>query len=96
MSGTAAGIVLRAERGRSLWLAFAGGAHAPSLLGGTAPRFTLEKCRGHHHGRQETLSLRVPGSPRPAAPSRPQEPLSLPSSPAIAAAPALHQRAARG
>jgi hypothetical protein len=79
VSGTAAGVVLRAGRGPALW-----GQGSPCLLGGIHPRLSLDKGRGCRHGQQESLALHPfgslpPGSlPPPAeAPFR-QEPLREP------------------
>jgi hypothetical protein len=63
VSGTAASIVLQAGRGPSLW-----GQGSACLLGGIAPRLTLDKGRGRRHGQHETLSLRLPGSLPPSSP----------------------------
>jgi hypothetical protein len=90
ISGTAATIVLRAGRGRSLW-----GQAAPWLLGGTSPRFILEKCRGGRHGQQETLCLRLPGSPPAESPPRATPAGALVETHANSELPA-RQRVARG
>ncbi|HEX4964374.1 MAG TPA: hypothetical protein VF173_26390 [Thermoanaerobaculia bacterium] len=65
VSGTAAGVVLKAERVRASWQ---GEGASPRLLAGVASRLVLEKRRGQLPGRSEGLALTVPGVPRPAAP----------------------------
>lgn len=64
VSGTAAGVVVKADRARAAWQ---GGAGSPWLLGGVAGRLALEKCRGRLPGQTEGLELAVRDAPRPAA-----------------------------
>ena len=65
VSGTAAGVVLKAERARAAWQ---GQGAAPRLLAGVAASLVLEKRRGQLPGRTEGLTLAAPGVPRPPAP----------------------------
>jgi hypothetical protein len=65
VSGTAAGVVLKAERARAAWQ---GQGAAPRLLAGVTTSLVLEKRRGQLPGRAEGLTLSAPGVPRPAAP----------------------------
>jgi recA bacterial DNA recombination protein len=65
VSGTAAGVVLKAERARAAWQ---GQGAAPRLLAGLAASLVLEKRRGQLPGRTEGLTLSAPGVPRPSAP----------------------------
>ncbi len=70
VSGTAAAVVLKAERARAAWQ---GQGASPRLLGGCSSRLVLEKRRGQLAGRAEELTLTAPGAPRPAAaPARPR------------------------
>lgn len=68
VSGTAAGVVLKAERGRAAWRGDGG---SIPLLDGIALRVVLEKQRGRLPGSSEDLTLTAPGSPKPAAPAIP-------------------------
>ncbi len=63
VSGTAANVVLKAERARAAWQ---GQGAAPRLLAGIAASLVLEKRRGQLPGRTEGLTLSAPGVPRPA------------------------------
>jgi hypothetical protein len=63
VSGTAAGVVLKAERGRAAWRGDGG---AIPLLDGIALRVVLEKQRGRLPGSSEGLTLTAAGSPKPA------------------------------
>ncbi|HKI01040.1 MAG TPA: hypothetical protein VKK31_03585 [Thermoanaerobaculia bacterium] len=65
VSGTAAGVVLKAGRVRAAWR---GGAGSPWLLAGGASQIVLEKCRGRLHGQAEDLTLATAAVPRPEAP----------------------------
>jgi len=65
VSGTAAGVVLKAGRSRAAWR---GGAGSPWLLTGAASRIEIEKCRGRLPGQAEDLPLVTANAPRPAAP----------------------------
>jgi len=64
VSGTAAAVVLKAERGRAAWR---GGGGSPRLLTGVASRIVLEKCRSRLPGRTEDLAFALASAPRPAA-----------------------------
>jgi hypothetical protein len=68
VSGTAAGVVLKAGRVHPAWR---GGAGSPWLLAGGASRIELEKHRGRLHGQSETLTLATAIAPRPAAEAPP-------------------------
>lgn len=68
VSGTAAGAVLRLERGRGVWKGTAGTGmprgEAPALLGGLTGEVALEKLRGvSPDGRREPLALRTADDP---------------------------------
>ena len=94
VSGTAAGVVLKAEHARATWQ---GQGASPRLLAGCASRLVLEKRRGQLPGRVEPLTLTAPGAPRPAAPARsPAEarPRVREERPAPAAIPFLRRAAA--
>jgi RecA DNA recombination protein len=65
VSGTAAGVVLKAGRSRAAWR---GGAGSPWLLTGAASRIEIEKHRGKLPGHGEELNLVTAAAPRPAAP----------------------------
>jgi len=96
VSGTAAGVVLKAERARAAWQ---GQGASPRLLAGCSSRLVLEKRRGQLPGRAEELILTAPGAPRPAAaPARPPAAEARPrvreERPAIAAVPPLRRAAA--
>jgi hypothetical protein len=71
VSGTAAGVVLKAGRSRAAWR---GGAGSPWLLTGAASRIEIEKCRGRLPGQAEDLTLVTAAAPRPAAPVAPPKP----------------------
>jgi len=83
VSGTAAGVVIKAARARAAWQ---GGAGSPWLLGGVAGQLALEKCRGRLPGQTEGLELAVKDSPLPAAPRPTLRPRAVPQ-PAQAAEP---------
>jgi hypothetical protein len=82
VSGTAAGVVLKAERARAAW---DGEGSSVRLLSGAASRLQIEKCRGKLTGQSEELKLRsglipfphpptpfpVPGEGEKARPVRP-------------------------
>ncbi|HEX3552131.1 MAG TPA: hypothetical protein VIA62_02755 [Thermoanaerobaculia bacterium] len=90
VSGTAAAVVLKAERARAAWQ---GQGASPRLLAGCASRLVLEKRRGQLTGRAEELTLTAPGLPRPAAaPARPE--VRRVERPAIAVVPPLRRAAA--
>src|SRR5436305_4245 len=96
VSGTAAGVVLKAERARAAWQ---GQGASPRLLAGCASRLVLEKRRGQLTGRAEELTLTAPGVPRPAAaparsPAAEARPRVREERPAIAAVPPLRRAAA--
>jgi hypothetical protein len=68
VSGTAAGVVLKAERARAAWT---GEGYSTRLLSGAASRLQIEKCRGKLPGQFEDLKLGlglIP-FPHPPAPS---------------------------
>ncbi|MFL6197515.1 MAG: hypothetical protein ACJ75H_25230 [Thermoanaerobaculia bacterium] len=85
VSGTAAGVVLKAERGRITWR---GGHGSPWLLAGVDSRLVVEKCRGRLPGQSEGFRLAAPGCPQAAPPApvlskpqarpRTQEPVAAP------------------
>jgi len=56
VSGTAAAVVVKADRGRSVW---SGHGRSPRLLAGLSARLSLEKLRGRHTSRTESLRLLV-------------------------------------
>ncbi|MBW8876621.1 MAG: hypothetical protein JF614_16775 [Acidobacteria bacterium] len=96
VSGTAAAVVLKAERARAAWQ---GQGASPRLLGGCSSRLVLEKRRGQLAGRAEELTLTAPGAPRPAAvparsPVAEARPRVREERPAIAAVPPLRRAAA--
>jgi hypothetical protein len=64
VSGTAAAVVLKADRGRATWQ---GGGGTPRLLAGVASRIVLEKHRGRLPGQGEDLAFVPRSLPRPAA-----------------------------
>lgn len=64
VTGTAAGAVLQAGRGRADWMG------SPRLLAGFTAHVELEKCRGRLPGRSEELRLMVEDVPRPSLPPR--------------------------
>lgn len=64
VSGTAAGVVLEAARGRAAWR---GGNGSPWLLAGVSSRIVAGKCRGRLPGQSEDLALTMAGIPKPAA-----------------------------
>ncbi len=73
VSGTAAGVVLKAERARAAWT---GEGYSTRLLSGAASRLRIEKCRGKLPGQSEDLKLTLTPfphglipSPHPPAPS---------------------------
>jgi hypothetical protein len=80
VSGTAASVVIKAERSRAVWQ---GGEGAPWLLEGVSSRLALEKHRGRlPEGKSEGLELTVVESPLPAQPAQPaRKPLTPVSSP---------------
>lgn len=91
VSGTSAGVVLKAERGRITWR---GGHGSPWLLAGVDSRLVVEKCRGRLPGQSEDLRLAAPGCPQaapaPAVKPQPQaQPQSHPQSEEITAWPRL-------
>lgn len=65
VSGTAAGVVLKAERARAAWQGEDGSLR---LLGGAASRLQIEKHRRHLPGRSEELKLTLGEVPLPASP----------------------------
>jgi hypothetical protein len=71
VSGTAAGVVLKAERARAAW---EGEASSVRLLSGAASRLQIEKHRGRLPGQAEELKLTVALTPRPPLPVRPSPP----------------------
>lgn len=79
VTGTAAGAVLQAGRGRATWQGERAG--SPRLLAGLAGHIELEKYRGRLPGQSEDLRLVVEELPRPALPPR------LPARPTAPAAP---------
>jgi hypothetical protein len=73
VSGTAAGVVLKAERARAAW---EGEGRSVRLLSGAASRLQIEKHRGHLPGQSEEMRWRLTPfphglipSPHPPAPS---------------------------
>ncbi|MES1244275.1 MAG: hypothetical protein ABUT39_21900 [Acidobacteriota bacterium] len=66
VSGTAASVVLKAERARAAWQ---GEGHQVRLLSGAASRLQIEKCRGKLPGQSEDLKLSLSPFPLPPAPS---------------------------
>jgi hypothetical protein len=66
VSGTAAGVVLKAERARAAW---EGEGYSVRLLSGANCRLQIEKCRGKLPGQSEELRLR--STPFPASPASP-------------------------
>jgi hypothetical protein len=75
VSGTAASVVVKAERAQAVWQG-GGSARAPWLLGGVAAELSLEKHRGRLPGEHSAdLALTVADSPLPAKPlQRPARP----------------------
>jgi hypothetical protein len=72
VSGTAASVVIKAERARAVWQ---GGGALPWLLSGVSCELGLEKHRGRFPGtRSEGLDLTVADSPLPAKPAKPAKP----------------------
>ncbi|HEX5760365.1 MAG TPA: hypothetical protein VF121_14345 [Thermoanaerobaculia bacterium] len=70
VSGTAAGAVLRLERGRGVWR----GAGEAALLGGLAGEVALEKLRGANPaGRRETVALRMAEAMEPTTVRKAEE-----------------------
>lgn len=65
VSGTAAGVVLKAERARAAW---EGEGYAVRLLSGAASRLQIEKCRGKLPGQSEDLKLRSVPFPQSLTP----------------------------
>jgi hypothetical protein len=77
VSGTAASVVIKAERARAVWQ---GGEGAPWLLEGVSSRLALEKHRGRlPEGKSEGLELTVAESPLPAQPPRKSKPVPQPA-----------------
>lgn len=72
VSGTAAGVVLKAGRSQPAWR---GGTGSPWLLAGADSRIEIEKHRGHLAGQGEELTLATAISPRPAAVTQPKPPI---------------------
>lgn len=79
VSGTAAAVVLKAERARAAWQGEDGSLR---LLGGASSRLLIEKCRGRLPGQSEELKLTLgevplpsvpPPRPRPARKEKPDE-----------------------
>jgi len=95
VSGTAAGVVLKAERARATWM---GQGASPRLLAECSSQLVLEKRRGQLPGRTEGFTLATPGAPRPAAVVAPVLPEARPrvreERPALTAAPFLRRAAA--
>jgi hypothetical protein len=54
VSGTAAAVVVKADRGRSVW---SGHGRSPRLLAGLSARLSLEKLRGRHTSGTQTIHL---------------------------------------
>jgi len=77
VSGTAASVVIKAERARAVWQG--GESLSTRILGGVACHLSLEKHRGRHPGeKSEGLELCVAESPLPSS-SRPRpEPMPKP------------------
>ncbi len=78
VSGTAAAVVVNADRSRPVW---SGCGRSPRLLTGLASRLTLGKLRGQHASGTETLELVTPTppglrDPHPTQSSRPLGPYS--------------------
>jgi len=72
VSGTAASVVIKAERARAVWQG--GESFSTRILGGVACLLSLEKHRGRHPGeKSEGLELCVAESPLPSS-----RPLSIP------------------
>lgn len=69
VSGTAAGVVLKAERARAAWQGEEGSLR---LLGGASSRLQIEKCRGRLPGQSEELKLTLGEVPLPSPPPRPR------------------------
>lgn len=67
VSGTAAGVVLKAERARAAWQGEEG---AIRLLSGASARLQLEKKRGRLPGQSEEMRLALGEVPLPSSPSR--------------------------
>jgi hypothetical protein len=67
VSGTAAGVVLKAERARAAWQGEEG---AIRLLSGASARLQLEKKRGRLPGQSEELRLALGEVPLPSSPPR--------------------------
>jgi hypothetical protein len=93
VSGTAAGVVLKAERVRAAWQ---GKGASPRLLGGCSSNLMLEKRRGQLPGRTEGFTLAASGAPRPAAaPALPEARSRVREErPALVAVPFLRRAAA--
>jgi hypothetical protein len=93
VSGTAAGVVLKAERARATWQ---GQGASPRLLAGYSSNLMLEKRRGQLPGRTEGFTLASPDTPLPAAaPALPESrPRIREEKPALAVAPSLRRAAA--
>lgn len=93
VSGTAAGVVLKADRARAAWQ---GQGASPRLLAGYAVNLMLEKRRGQLPGRTEGFTLAAPGTPQPAAaPALPEaRPPIREERAALAAVPSLRRAAA--
>jgi hypothetical protein len=76
VSGTAASVVLKAERSRAVWQ---GGSGSPWLLSGVSCHLALEKHRGRLPGEKTAgLDLTVAESPLPAKPALKPAVSSLP------------------
>ena len=69
VSGTAAGVVLKAERARAAWQGEDGSLR---LLGGASSRLLIEKHRGRLPGQSEELKLTLGEVPLPSVPPRTQ------------------------
>ena len=65
VSGTAASVVLKAERSRAVWQ---GGEGSPWLLNGVSAQIEIEKVRGRLPGQSEGVELSTAESPLPAKP----------------------------
>jgi hypothetical protein len=79
VSGTAAGVVLKAERTRAAWQGEEG---AIQLLSGASARLQLEKKRGRLPGQSEEMRLALGEVPLSSSPPRPriekrQEPVEV-------------------
>jgi hypothetical protein len=71
VSGTAASVVIKAERARAVWQGGESSAGAPKILGGAACHLSLEKHRGRHAGeRSEGFELCLAESPLPSSAAR--------------------------